>query len=169
MKLKTLLMAAAVWMAGSFGTMAHASEGPLWLCSLGFQGKAKGVQVIVGKFDVRAKGQIKCVDPIGRTQNLPVKITMSSAPLAPRIAFGVFDVVGMSAEISLLNNEPHDMLGRYVVAQAQGAIIGGVGVVTGAHIGVPDLTLQVSMQFLKGFGLNIGLTTMNIELDEARL
>lgn len=166
MKLKTLLSTLALAAIGTLSAPAQASEGPLWVCHLGFKGEAKGLQVIVGKFDISGKGEINCVDPIGRTQTLPVKIKMSSAPLAPRVAFGKFDVIGSSAEISLFNNDPHDMLGRYVVAQAQGAILGGVGVVTGAHVGVPDLSLQLSLQFIKGFGVNVGITTMKVELDQ---
>lgn len=172
MKMKTMLAAAAMMVAGMVGfagvsAQASTSAGPLWACHLGFAGKAQGLQVVVGKFDVTARGKLSCADITGQKTEIPVKVTMSSGPVAPRIAFGSYDVVGTTGEISLFNNEPNDMLGHYIVAQAQGAIFRGAGVITGVHVGIPDLTLQVSLQFLKGFGLNLGITTMTISADEA--
>jgi hypothetical protein len=88
---------------------------------------------------------------------------MSTKFLAPRVALGKFDVYGEAAQIGLFSNEPEDLLGTYLVAQGQGALVAGAGAMTAIHASIPHLTMQVSVQFVKGFGLNVGLTKMTLE------
>jgi hypothetical protein len=71
---------------------------------------------------------------------------------------------GQAVEFSLLNLQPEDVLGTYYVAQGQAAVAGGVGVITAAKVGLPQLAIQVSLQFARGLGVNLGLNKMHIEL-----
>jgi hypothetical protein len=73
---------------------------------------------------------------------------------------------GQSMEFGLLDATPKSLFGEYIVAQAQGAIIGGVGVLTATKVGFPDLALKISLQFARGFGINLGVNTMHIKLIE---
>jgi hypothetical protein len=143
---------------------AHASEFavPAWACNLKFKGHAQGLQAILGKFEVKSEGTLNCVSPFQEIRSIPVAIDMSTNALAARIAFGNFDVYGEALQIHLLSNEPEDLLGTYYVAQGQGAIIGGAGALSAVHVNLPKLSMNVSVQFVKGFGLNFGLTKMTI-------
>jgi len=143
---------------------AHASElaVPAWACNLNFKGHAQGLQVILGKFEVKSEGTLTCVSPFQEVKKIPVAIDMSTNAIAARIAFGKFDVYGEAIQINLLSNDPEDLLGTYYVAQGQGAIIAGAGALNAVHATLPRLSMNVSVQFVKGFGLNFGLTKMTI-------
>ena len=161
--MKKVILSAIVTLFMSMATQATETLVPAWACQLSFKGEAAGLQVIVGKFDVNAEGVLKCVTPFAEVKTIPVRINMSTNILAPRIAFGKFDVYGQSAQIGLFSNDPEDLLGTYIVAAGQGALVAGAGAMTAIHVGLPHITMQVSVQFVKGFGLNLGLTKMTLE------
>lgn len=147
-------------------SQAQAFQAPAWACSLNFTGTAKGLKVIVGDYKFSGKGNLLCVSPTGQTADYPVTVTMKAAPLSPQISFGYMQLTGQAVEFSLLNLNPEDILGTYYVAQGQAAIAGGVGVITAVKVGIPDLALQVSLQFARGLGVNLGLNKMTIALDK---
>ena len=68
------------------------------------------------------------------------------------------------AEIALLTTNPEAIRCTFYVAQAQGSVIEGVGLITATRIDLPTLALKVSLQFAKGFGVNLGLNRMEIAL-----
>lgn len=146
-------------------SQANAFEAPAWACSLSFKGVAKGLKVIVGDYKFSGKGNLLCVSPTGTTEEYPVKVSMDAAALSPQISFGYMQLTGQAVEFSLLNMNPEDVLGTYHVLQGQAAIAGGVGVITAAKVGLPQLAIQVSLQFARGLGINLGLNKMKITLD----
>lgn len=135
---------------------------PAWVCELSFKGQAKGFQVIIGRFKAKGTGTLRCVSPF-EVREIPVKIDLSTKYIAPRVAIGNFKFYGQALSIALLANEPEDLLGRYLVAQGQGAIIGGIGAMTAVHASLPEVALNVSLQFTTGLGINVGLTDMKIK------
>jgi hypothetical protein len=161
--MKKLILSSIVALFMSVAAQASEPLIPAWACRLDFKGHAHGLQIILGKFSVKAEGTLNCVSPFEETKEIPVRINMSTKFLAPRVALGSFDVYGETAQIGLFTNNPEDLLGTYLVAQGQGALAAGAGVMTAIHASIPHLTMQVAVQFVKGFGLNVGLTKMTIE------
>lgn len=145
---------------------AQAYQAPAWACNLSFKGEAHGFKILFGNYHYNGKGNLNCVNLTGQTVHYPVKVTMKAKPLSPQIAFGHMELFGQAAEIALFDSAPESILGSYLVAQAQGAVIGGVGIVTATRIDLPTLALKVSLQFAKGFGVNLGLNRMDITLDQ---
>ena len=133
---------------------------------MGFKGTAKGVKILVGSYKFSGKGNLLCVSPTGQTADYPVTVTMNAAPLSPQISLGYMQLSGQAVEFSLFNLNPEDVLGTYYIAQGQAAVAGGVGVITAAKVGLPELALQISLQFARGLGVNLGLNKMHIELDK---
>ncbi len=152
-----------------FSMGAKAEDSPTWVCQLAFTGQAQGFQVFVGKFVIDGKGDLNCVGAHGDKLKVPLNLNFVAAPLAFKIAFGKFNVYGEAAQINLFNREPKDIIGSYAVAQAQAVIIGGIGAITAVHAHLPDLSLVFSLQFAKGFGLNVGVSELQISVDESRL
>lgn len=162
---KVLLTLALVFGAAQ----AHAMQAPAWACSLDFSGTAQGVKILIGHYAFNGTGNLDCVSPTGQTAHYPVTITMNAAPLSPEIGFGHVSLYGQAADISLFNMTPDALLGTYYVAQGQAAVIGGVGIITAVKVGAPQLDLKVSLQFARGFGINLGLNKMQIALDQSRM
>ncbi len=142
---------------------------PLWTCNIAFTGEAEGVQIIIGKFEIDGQGDLNCISPAGDTYQAPVTIEMGSSPIAARIALGKFDVVGQSLNVSLLTGSPENLLGTYLVGHAQGAIVAGVGAVTGVHADFPEVGITINLQVLRGFGVNVGMSRLRISLDRSRM
>jgi hypothetical protein len=161
---KVLLTIAIVLGAAS----AQAYTAPAWACNLSFKGTAQGFKIILGKYHYAGKGDLRCVSLTGQTEHYPVTVTMKAAPLSAQIALGRMELTGQAAEIALFDKNPESILGTYYVAQAQGAILGGVGIITATRIDLPTFALKVSLQFAKGLGINLGLNRMEIALDQSR-
>lgn len=159
--MKKMILAIAMVLGAS---QAHAFTAPAWACSLSFKGEAKGLKVIVGEYKFNGSGTLLCASPTGQHVDYPVNVTMGGALLSPQVSFGYMQLSGQSVEFSLLNLNPEDVLGTYYVAQGQAAVAGGVGVITAAKVGLPELAIQVSLQFARGLGVNLGLNKMHIEL-----
>lgn len=145
---------------------AQASEAPAWVCHLGFKGEAHGFKVLVGNYHYHGKGDLNCVSLSGKKVHYPINIFMKAKPLSPQVAFGHMELYGQAAEISLFDTTPESIFGSYLVAQGQAAVLGGVGIISATRIEFPAIALQVSLQFAKGFGVNLGLNRMVIALDQ---
>lgn len=159
--MKKLFLTAIVALFMSVGAFANDTVIPAWACSLNFKAHAQGFQVLVGKFDVKGRGVLRCVSAF-EVRTIPVRINMSTKYLAPRVAMGSFDVYGESAQIGLFAYNPEDLLGTYLIAEGQGTLVAGAGAMTAVRTTIPHLSMQVSVQFVRGFGLNVGVTTMTI-------
>lgn len=159
--MKKMILAIAMVLGAS---SAHAFTAPAWACSLNFNGTAKGLKVIVGEYKFTGKGNLLCATPTGEVADYPVTVTMDAAPLSPQVSFGYMKLAGQAVEFSLLNLQPEDVLGTYYVAQGQAAVAGGVGVIAATKVGLPQLAIQVSLQFARGLGVNLGLNKLHIEL-----
>lgn len=152
----------AVMMLAGFAAKADDAR-PVWACSMGFQGRGGGVQLLVGSFKSVAYGEIRCTDLIGGEYIQPVKITIGAEPVALNVGIGVFDFVGGAAQINLMNLQPNDLLGNYVVVQGRAAFALGAGVFTAVHSKFPSLALNISVELLSGLGIQAGVNWMRIE------
>jgi len=161
--MKKAILAIAMFLGVS---QAQAFTAPAWACSLSFKGEARGLKLIVGDYKFDGKGSLFCVSPTGQNVDYPVTVTMNAKKLSPQISFGKMKLAGQAIEFSLLNLNPEDVLGTYYVAQGQAAVAGGVGIITAAKVGLPQLSIQVALQFARGLGINLGLNKMVIALDE---
>ncbi|MFS4458710.1 hypothetical protein [Bdellovibrio sp. HCB2-146] len=169
--MKKLALILAMSLMGAF---AHANtdvqtlEGDMnaesigaWTCGVKFTGTSKGFKIIIGSFKTVAYGTLKCVG-LKRTYTQKVKVEIGHHWIGPTAGIGYFKLAGKALEISLLNADPSVILGKYLVAQGEAAIIGGVGAFTAVKVGLPQLALNVSLQLLKGFGVQVGIDKMRI-------
>lgn len=150
----------------SFEMNSDTQAASAWACTMAFQGKGHGLKVILGRYRFLGYGILKCTSAKGEHASYKVKITMRTAILSPGLSIGRFEMKGRSAEISLANSSPRAVLGDYYIAQGNGAIRRGVGVITAVKVGNPQLALKLSLQFLKGFGINLSMNKMQISLAE---
>lgn len=140
-----------------------AIEAPLWGCGLEFRGEGSGLQVLIGSFRSEAVGELHCQNRVGEVYHRQVALTMQTAPLSPTVGFGSFEFVGGAANITLLNHHPRELYGEYVVAQGRAAVIGGAGAFTAFRVGRRDISLQISTQLVRGFGVEAGISNLLIE------
>ena len=119
--MKRLLSACSLLLALSSSSFAHDSHPSAWGCRLKFEGTAKGFQVLVGRFAFKGTGTLQCVDVTGEKKDLPVKVSMGRSPVALRVGVGKMKMMGESAEVSLGQRQPEDLLGTYLVSHAQAA------------------------------------------------
>lgn len=146
------------------GVSAQAKEVPAWLCNMNFSGTNKSVQIIVGKSEFKGKGTVSCVSVHRERVEFPIKVTMSSKPIAPRIGLGKMELYGQALQIAL-NDQPESLLGNYLVAEGRAAVIGGAGVIAAVRASDKNFSLNISLQLVKGFGVDLGFRKMKIELD----
>lgn len=142
--------------------MASPLAGPLWTCSLDFKGNASGLKIIIGTYQFYATGKLSCLNINGSKVNYPVSLVMKSALISPAVAIGKYEMTGKSVNISLFHSNPSVLLGGYLVAQGHGAVIAGAGIITAAKVGMPQLTLDISLQFVKGFGVDLAFNKLTI-------
>lgn len=136
-----------------------------WSCGMAFRGVAAGVRVIVGHYNFNGTGTLNCTGANGKKVSYPIRVTMRSGLVSPGVSIGRQEIIGRAADISILHASPKVLLGNYYIAQGQGAIVRGAGVITGVKVGSsPQLTVKVSLQFTKGFGINMSLDRMKISL-----
>ena len=138
---------------------------PFWTCSMNFTAKAKGLVILIGRFDVKGKGTLDCINAAGEISSTPVKIKLVSGPVSTRIAFGSFRIAGRSLELDLYNESPEDLMGEYLVTDVEGTILAGVGAFTAIHKDLTDIGIKVSTELLAGLGVNVGVGTMVISRD----
>lgn len=166
--MKSVLAAMAMVFGLGLTTQAKADI-PAWACNMTFKGQASGLKVIVGKYKLEAKGSLRCISASGVTESYPITLKAKSHFIGPQVAFGKMAFVGTAANIALFTNNPKDLLGNYLLVQGQASVIRGVGVLAAAHTDIPALTVNLSLQFTKGFGVNLGLEKLNIALDQDRM
>ena len=158
---KSLVILAA--MLSFVGLTAKADvQQPIWNCALTFQADGGGLQFLVGAFKLSGPCQIRCLDIAGNHQDLDVKVTMASGPIAPNIAIGEFEMLGLASGIGVAKG-PEALLGKYLTASADVAVVVGVGANVAFHGGAEALTLNVGMNLVKGFGLQAGFNQVKIE------
>lgn len=163
--LTKLLVVTGLLLAGSV-----ASAKPTWLCAMNFNGVSKGFQVVLGKSSFEGRGTINCQSFLtGEKQQLPILVSMKTAPIAPRISLGKMNVYGEALSINLNSESPEALLGNYYVATGRIAWAAGVGVLTAVHSADQNLSLKVSLQALTGAGLELGFSKLTVSLDESRL
>jgi hypothetical protein len=151
------------------GASAQAQEVPAWLCNMNFSGTNKSVQIIVGKSEFNGKGTVSCVSAHRERVEFPIKVTMSSKPIAPRVGLGKMELYGQALQIALTNDQPESLLGSYLVAEGRAALVGGAGVIAAVRASDKNFSLNISLQLVKGFGVDLGFRKMKIELDNDRL
>ncbi len=159
-----------VVMAMVFGLGLQAqADVPAWACNMTFKGQASGIKLIIGKYKLDAQGTLRCVSASGVTESYPITLKAKSHFIGPQVALGKQSFVGTAANIALFTNNPKDLLGNYAFVHGQATIIRGVGVLAAAHTDIPALTVNLSLQFTKGFGVNLGVEKLVIALDHDRM
>ena len=144
------------------GSLAQAEvKNPLYTCAMAFDIKGGGAQFVVGHYLLTGKGKLVCTDIQGNRSELPLKVTMGGA-VEPSIGFGYAHIVGLATGIGVSKN-PNELLGDYVVAGGQAALVVGAGAQVALHAADKALTLNADLQLVKGLGLNIGLNSVRIE------
>jgi hypothetical protein len=166
--MKSVLVAMAMVFGLGLTSQAKADI-PAWACNMTFKGEAKGVKLIIGKYNLDAKGSLRCVSASGVTESYPITLKAKSRFIGPQVALGKLQFVGAAANIALFTNNPQDLLGNYLLVHGQASVIRGAGVLAAAHTDIPALTVNLSLQFTKGFGVNLGLEKLAIELDHDRM
>jgi hypothetical protein len=129
---------------------------------MAFSGQSEGFQIFLGHFKTEASGTLNCVDGIGGTYSQDITVTMQTCALSATIGAGSFKIAGLSTEISLLDQSPEVLFGHYLVAQGQASIFAGAGAFTAVRVAPPQVALNVSVQLLTGFGLELGVQKMTI-------
>lgn len=170
--MKKLVLVLAVTLAGAFAkantTEVESMNGDMnaqsigaWACAMKFTGTSKGFKIIIGSFKTVAYGTLSCKG-IHKTYSRKIKLEIGHHWIGPTAGIGWFKLAGKSAKISLLNADPSVLLGKYLVAQGEAAIIGGVGAFTAVKVGLPQLAVDISLQLLKGIGVQVGIDKLRI-------
>lgn len=170
--MRKLILVLAVSLVGAFA-QANTDVQPLdsdasimgnrlWACGMTFKGTSKGVKLIVGHFSTVAYGTLKCKSIKGTYYSQDVKLTIGHHWIGATAGVGYFKLAGASSEISLFNSSPDVILGKYLVAQGEAAIIGGVGAFTAVKAGLPQLAFNISLQLLHGLGVQVGIDKLYI-------
>lgn len=134
-----------------------------WSCQLQFEAKGRGLQVIIGKFKMTGPGMMSCENAAGARKEIPVKVTMGGKFFQPQIAAGWLTVKGIAKGIGI-SDAPESLLGTYYLANAQVAVIGGLGASAGFDVERNDnLSFNVNLQVTKGFGIALGVERFELE------
>lgn len=139
-----------------------ALAGRVWVCAMNFKGVSKGIQLIVGRFRTKAYGTLHCASIHGEKFSRKIRIDISSYGIGPTVGIGYFKMRGVSSQISLFNERPEDLLGKYSTTMYGGAVGAGVGYFSALKLGLPQLTYNVSVQLLGGLGLKVGMEKMRV-------
>lgn len=167
--MKHIALILALVVTGALAEAKSRISPTAWACSMGFDGQAKGVKLVIGYYRYDGRGTLNCISASNERVSLPITVTMRAAPLSPTLALSNMELRGIAANISLLNTYPEAILGTYGVLQGSLAFIGGVGAITAVHTELPSVTVNLSLQLVRGFGVNLGINRMVIALDESRL
>ncbi|MNT36516.1 hypothetical protein D3C72_1726020 [compost metagenome] len=139
-----------------------ALAGRVWVCGMQFKGVSKGIQLIVGKFRTKAYGSLHCASIYGEKYSRKIRIDINSYGIGPTVGIGYFKMRGISSQISLFNERPEDLLGKYSTTMYGGAVGAGAGYFSALKLGLPQLTYNVSVQLLGGLGLKVGMEKMRV-------
>ena len=161
--LASMMMMAALVGVNSASAQARLQE-PLWTCGLELEVSGMDVQILVGYSRLEGAGKISCVDIAGNTEVLPVKVSMGTPVLFPRLAFAPsITIHGVATGIGLASGGPSALLGNYLVVDARlavGAGLGGSLALLGQQNAV---TINLGIQGVDGFGVAVGGTFVTLE------
>ena len=162
-KLNFLLAAAALLFSTQIAQAQNNDQvqTPVYTCSLSFDVQGGGIRVFVGSFKLKGPGQITCVDFMGNTEVIPVKVSIGAAPLAFSIGIGRMHVLGFASGIGLAG-QPSDLLGHYLVGSVRGSLLVGAGADLALHAADRALTLNAAVQAVSGAGVSIGFDHLTI-------
>jgi hypothetical protein len=139
-----------------------ALAGRVWVCGMQFKGVSKGIQLIFGKFKTKAYGTLNCASIHGEKYSRKIRIDINSYGIGPTIGIGYFKMRGISSQISLFNERPEDLLGKYSTTMYGGAVGAGLGYFSAFKIGMSQLAYNVSVQLLGGIGIKVGMEKMRV-------
>src|SRR5690349_18284968 len=77
-----------------------------WACSMGFQGEAVGVKLIIGFYKFNGKGTLNCISASNERVSYPITVSMRAAPLSANLSLAKMELAGVAGNISLLNTYP---------------------------------------------------------------
>ncbi len=144
---------------------ARTPRGAHFMCDLTFKAKGGGVRLFIGNYELNGRGTITCYDSRGNIERLPVHVRLGGYPLSPSIGIGHMVVRGVASGVGFARS-PYDFLGGYVVAGVHGALGVGGGLQLALHGTHRSLTLNGSLQLVRGVGFNAGFDY--VEISELR-
>jgi hypothetical protein len=162
MKSITLVFLFAVLLGVSAGAdQTPQPLAPLYQCAVTFKAQGGGLQAIVGKFVLTGTGNLRCADVTGKTLVVPVNVAVGGGTAA-RLAIGYFSIIGSASGLGWVSS-PESLFGKYASVGALGAFAGGLGATVAMHATKSNVTLNANFQLAKGFGLELGYSTLQIE------
>lgn len=164
----TKTIAALAIIASGLTASANTESVPAWACSLNFKGVSQGIQILIGYSEFKGTGTLRCTSATGEKVSYPLNVKMGASPLAPRISIGYMELYGESLQFALSSGTPEALLGDYLIAQGRAAIIGGVGAITAVRAADENLSLTLSLQLIRGIGLDLGFNSMTLSVAKTK-
>lgn len=157
-----VLLAALAFVEGS-AEIVHAAPA-ITHCQLQFEAKGTDIQVLVGYSKLKGRGQIVCVAPDSRRENLAIKIQIGTPIIFPRVSFAPsLSVHGASGDIQVLKGGPRAILGRYLTVDIRAALGDGFASTLALQGENNGLTFELGLDDVEGFGIAVGGTVVQIE------
>jgi hypothetical protein len=148
---------------GSFSAQAVTVAGAS-TCNLEFEVKGRDIQILLGYSKLKGAGRIWCIDAAGTREELPIKVTIGTPLLFPRISFAPsLTVRGAASGIAILKGGPQVLLGKYNTIELRLAVGGGFGTSLALSGEDNGLAITLGLQDVEGFGIAVGGTIVTIE------
>ena len=139
-------------------------DAPTTTCRLEFQVKGTDIQILLGYSKLRGKGKIECFDPSGAREERPIKVTIGTPLLFPRISFAPSLVVrGRAEKIKILKGGPQVLLGSYNTLDVRAALVAGAAAIVALEGEDNGILINLNLHDVEGFGLAAGGTVVTFE------
>lgn len=158
------LIGAALLAMGTLVGPSQARAASVSTCSLEFQVKGTDIQILVGYSRLRGIGSVSCIDASGKQTSLPVKVTVGTPILFPRVSFAPSLVVrGAATGIQILDKGPEALRGKYLTLDIRVALGQGAASILQLESEDGGTVIQLGLHDVEGFGLAVGGTIVTIE------
>lgn len=155
-----LIMATAT-LYGANKAQAKEVESLLYICGLNFEASGKSASLVLGYTHLKGDGVLSCYDILtGATQQIELTVTLKGP------AVGVnYQTAQVSAKVLglRLSRAPESLLGSYAAIRGSAAIGVGVGATTSLRIAKDDVSINLSLQGVKGLGAQIDFLSVELE------
>jgi len=133
-------------------------------CGLDFQVKGTDIQILVGYSRLRGVGTISCIDASGKKTSLPIKVTVGTPILFPRVSFAPWLIVrGSATDVKFLGQGPETLRGKYLTLDIRVAVDRGAASILALESEDGSIVIDLILDDVEGFGLAVGGTIVTIE------
>lgn len=159
-----LIVFVVLAIVGSFSLPSTATAATLLNCNLEFQVKGTDIQILIGYSRLRGAGSIACLDPSEKQVILPIKVTIGTPILFPRVSFAPSLIVrGAATGIRVLADGPAALRGKYLTLDIRAALGQGAASILDLESEDGGTVIQLRLHDVEGFGLAVGGTIVTIE------